>query len=392
MRILAAMLGGVLALAACAHAVHSTLPDGGASTSASAQRASTAYQSYYDFRNNPDGAYPHAALLPFDGYLYGTTTGGGSNSYGTVFNANGNSESVLYSFKGGDDGAHPDAPLILHKGNLYGTTVDGGRYSAGTIFELREGGSRERVIYAFTGGADGANPYSPLLGLKGELYGTTYAGGLYGSGTVFALDSGGRERTLHHFGASSGDGANPYAGVIAPTGALYGTTYFGGAHGQGTVYTVTTSGKERVLHSFGATPSDGTNPRGGLTLLNGMLFGTTYYGGKFGGGSVFKMSLAGDLTVIHSFKGEPDGADPLDVLLPLDGALYGTTYGGGINGCGTVFEITPSGKERVLYAFQGHAHGDGAGPWGGVVKSGQLLYGTASLGGDGVGTIFRISP
>jgi uncharacterized repeat protein (TIGR03803 family) len=343
-----------------------------------------------------DGAWPNAGLFAQAGVLYGTTAGGGPSGDGTVFaSATSGNEHVIYSFKGGSDGANPDAPLIASGRELYGTTEDGGADNAGTVFRIDAAG-KEHVIHGFAGGTDGDNPYAALSRSGGLFYGTTANGGAFGDGTVFAINERGKERVLYSFGASSNDGLNPYANLIIVHGTLYGTTVNGGAYGEGTVFALTKTGVEHLLYSFGAASGDGANPRGGLIFVRGTLYGTTISGGSSGDGTVFGVTTSGAESVLYSFKGPPDGVSPFPGLTVFKGALYGTTYNGGSggcnswNGCGAIFRITTSGQERVLYSFKSNP--DGAHPWGGVVAAGSHLYGAASLGGSGVGTIFRISP
>jgi uncharacterized repeat protein (TIGR03803 family) len=400
MRIFAAAATVAIATTGCTHslpAAPSSAGDSFVRRVSVERRPADGYDSLYKFQNAPDGAYPNAALTLVSGELYGTTAGGGDGFAGTVFTTDpSGSERVIHSFGTGSDGDDPNAPLVAEDGDLYGTTTGGGSRGAGTVFAANAYG-QEHVVYSFTGEPDGNGPYAPLLSYKHLFYGTTYAGGTSDRGAVFAVDEQGRERVVHSFGGPN-DGENPYAGVIAPTGIFYGTTYYGGAYGKGTVFSLTASGHERVVYSFGSSASDGANPRGGLTFLGGMLYGTTCFGGIKSAGTVFKMTLSGEETRLHDFKGEPDGANPFDTLLPIKGVLYGTTYSGGLegacssSGCGTIFEITPSGKELTLYRFLGERDGDGSAPWGGVVQLGNYLYGTASLGGNGIGTIFRIAP
>jgi uncharacterized repeat protein (TIGR03803 family) len=328
--------------------------------------------------------------------LYGTTAGGGPNGDGTVFaSTTSGSERLVYSFKGGSDGANPDAPLFAFGRELYGTTEDGGADNIGTVFKINAAG-KEHVIYSFAGGTDGANPYAGLSRSGRLFYGTTESGGSFGDGTVFAINERGKERVLYSFGASSNDGLNPYANLIAVHGMLYGTTVNGGTYGEGTVFALTRAGVERPLYSFGGASGDGANPRGGLILVKGTLYGTTLSGGSSDYGTVFEVTTSGAESVLYSFEGPPDGVSPFPGLTSARGVLYGTTYDGGSggcgswNGCGAIFKITTSGQERVLYSFKSNP--DGAHSWGGVVAAGDKLYGTASLGGTGVGTIFRISP
>lgn len=225
----------------------------------------------YSFQGGKDGAGPWAGLIDKKGALYGTTYYGGTGNCagsvtgcGTVFrltrSGNNYIESIVYSFQAGNDGAHPEAGLIFdNTGALYGTTASGGPKSDGTVFKLTPAGNgyAESVLYSFTGGSDGGNPYAGLIDVKGVLYGTTWKGGASGRGTVFKLTpfaSGYAESVLHSFTDGIGDGAYPYAGLIDKKGVLYGTTEVGGAFNGGTVFELTpfsASGyTESVLHSF----------------------------------------------------------------------------------------------------------------------------------------------
>ncbi len=152
--------------------------------------------------------------------------------------------------------------------------------------------------------------------------------------------------------------------------------------GYGTVFKITTSGKETVLHSFGGSSrDDGGEPEAGLINLNGTLYGTTSVGGKNATGTVFSITTSGIETLLYSFKvfGSGDGANPEAGLLNVKGTLYGTTSYGGTFGYGTVFSITPSGKETVLHSFGGS--GDGNEPFAGLINVKGTLYGTTTSGG-----------
>jgi uncharacterized repeat protein (TIGR03803 family) len=268
-------------------------------------------------------------------------------------------ERVLHSFKGGTDGAEPVASLIAVDSVLYGTTQlggsgsckYGGRKGCGTVFAVTTAG-KEHVVYRFKGGSDGAFPGAKLILLNGTLYGTTLSGGTNDLGTVFAITPSGRETVLHSFGGGSGDGAYPVAGLVNVNGTLYGTTRGGGANcsasgGCGTVFKITPSGKETVVYGFKRDPKDGENPEAALIDVNGTLYGTTEEGGGNGVGTVFSITPSGTETVLHSFKGQ-DGYHPLAPLVSLSGTLYGTTEIGGsgsgcestANGCGTVFDLS----------------------------------------------------
>ncbi|MFZ0686144.1 MAG: choice-of-anchor tandem repeat GloVer-containing protein [Terriglobales bacterium] len=348
-----------------------------------------------------DGGSSWAGLV-FDkkGNLYGTTSSGGDNLNGTVFEITSGTEKVLYSFGSrSGDGNSPVAGLVIDKkGNLYGTTEDGGEYSEGTVFEITSAGE-ETVLYSFgSRSGDGSYPVAGLvLDTKDNLYGTTSGGGTHGGGTVFEISSAGEETLLYSFGSRSKDGNNPVAGLVFDTrGDLYGTTRLGGEHNEGTVFEITSAGEEKVLHSFGGRSGDGYNPVAGLVFdTKGNLYGTTQLGGEYNDGTVFEITSGGTEKVLHTFAGGAgDGAGPLaGLVFDKKGNLYGTTVNGGADGSGTVFEITSSGTEKLIYSFAGGA-GDGAGPFAGLVfdKSGNL-YGTTINGGAySVGTVFEVTP
>jgi uncharacterized repeat protein (TIGR03803 family) len=398
----------------------------------------------YSFRGGrKDGALPAAGLVADKtGALYGTTQAGGAKNRGTVFKLTpsgpGYTESVLYGFQGGQsDGAWLVAGLIEDKsGALYGTTLEGGVQNdrsgctvspykgCGTVFKLTPSASghayQENILYGFSGyahGYDGFWPYGGLIADKtGALYGTTQWGGSSASlGTVFKLTPTGTGYTeaivytfpLSSSGPSFPDGTNPAAGLLADdSGALYGTTELGGTGacpgfptaGCGVVFKLTPSGSGyalSVLHSF-QSGNDGWWPLAGLIQdASGALYGTTEYGGAANDGTVFKLtpSTSGySESILHAFDGN-DGALPLASLTLDRGALYGTTSSGGNANQGTIFTLTPSGSSySVLYAFQGGS--DGAEPLAGLTRGkAGMLYGTTMTGGaSGAGTVFALKP
>jgi uncharacterized repeat protein (TIGR03803 family) len=262
-----------------------------------------------------DGGYPRAALvLGPNGTLYGTTYYGGSGACndgvglgcGTVFRLVPNGkETVLHSFTGtGGDGSYPQAELLGDpKGDLYGTTEYGGDPTCGnddsgcgTVFKLDNAG-KETVLYTFTWGGDGDYPLAGLVrDAEGNLYGTTAGGGANFWGTVFKLDKGNNETVLYSFCSqgSCADGASPFGGVVRDKeGNLYGTTFRGGASGDGTVFKLSRTGNETVLHSFtgSADGGDGSNPVASLVRdAKGNLYGITQYGGTNNYGTVFELT------------------------------------------------------------------------------------------------------
>jgi|HubBroStandDraft_4_1064222.scaffolds.fasta_scaffold00005_112 uncharacterized repeat protein (TIGR03803 family) len=271
---------------------------GGGGTVFSIQPTGKQEQVLHSFGSGSDGALPFAGLLDVNGTLYGTTRDGGTYGYGTVFSiSTTGTEHVLYSFAGEPDGALPDAGLIDVKGTLYGATANGGSSNCmggcGTVFSISTTGT-EHVLYRFLAGTDGWIPAVSLLDVKGTLYGTTQAGGGHNNpGTVFSVSRTGTEQVLYRFGVGS-DGDRPLSSLINVHGTLYGTTVAGGAYGTatgtgGTVFSIRPSGKhEQVLHSFG-TRSDGEGPEAALIDLNGTLYGTTCCG-ALGDGTVFALS------------------------------------------------------------------------------------------------------
>jgi uncharacterized repeat protein (TIGR03803 family) len=354
----------------------------------------------YSFQGGTDGEFP-AARLSRDaaGNLYGTTSDGGASGSGTVFRLDTNGvESVLYSFTGSPDGSAPLAGLGLDAmGNLYGTTANGGASHTGTVFKLDITG-KETVLHSFAGApTDGSKPLAGLIRDKaGNLYGTTAFTGPFFNGTVYKLDTTGKEILLYSF-LGEPDGCLPAAGLVRDeAGNLYGTTEYGGAFNNGTVFKLDAAGNETVLHSF-AGGQDGYTPAAGLVPDEaGNLYGTTEGGGAFGVfGTVFKLDATGNLTVLHSFGGAPtDGEFPLAGLIrDKAGNLYGTTEVGGAFNNGTVFKVDSTGKETVLHSFAG-SPSDGGFPQGGLIldKAGNL-YGTTGKGGaSNLGTIFKLSP
>jgi uncharacterized repeat protein (TIGR03803 family) len=386
------------------------------------------YNVLYNFTGGSDGYGPYSALIADNaGNLYGTTPNGGAYNWGTVFELSPHpdgtwTQNVLYSFTGGTDGSYPDHPSLFMDphGNLYGTTYGGGGSGTcqdtgdgcGTVFKLTpnsDGSWTEKVLYAFSGGADGGSPQATLIADRsGNLYGTTTAGGAYSVGTVFRLGrkNGGdwTETVLYSF-TGGNDGANPWIGVIFDTsGNLYGTTVFGGKRGGGVAFKLTPTADgawaESVLHTFtGGT--DGMFPDQARLIFdkNGNLYGTTNQGGAYGWGTAYRLSRSSGASwlfkVVHQFTGSDDGGSPnAGLIMDSSGNFYGTTTGGAIGG-GVVFELSKSltgeWTDEVLYQFTGG--GDGGQPWAGLLlDSSGNLYGTTRSGGQyGAGVVFKIS-
>jgi len=312
-------------------------------------------------------------LIDVNGTLYGTTAGGGAgdnrNGAGTIYALDPKTGklSLVYSFctqQNCTDGALPESDLLAVNGLVYGTTDVGGSAAfcqgpytgCGVAFSFDPSSGKERVLYRFCKRklcADGSRPVGPLIEVNGKLYGTTAWGGKgsgcgdtgEGCGVVFALDPAtGVETVLHTFGGEL-DGGTPCAGLIYTNGLLYGTTRYGGGYahchdyqdGCGTVFSVDPdSGAEKILHAFTGDGSDGQYPMAGLTALNGTLYGTTASGGAHGSGAVFAVNpVTGKEKVVYSFCSLShcaDGSAPMATLAQIKGRLYGTTETGGAGG------------------------------------------------------------
>ena len=252
------------------------------------------------------------------------------------------------------------------------------------------------VLYNFSGPPNGEYPYAGVVrNAAGNLYGTASQGGsgncYQGCGMVFKIDHTGKETVLHSFTGGS-DGGYPYPGLIEdPAGDLYGTTFSGGSTGSGTVFKLTKSGKETVLHDFKGP--EGCQPIASLLRdSDGNFYGTTNACGSYTWGTVFKMNKTGEVTALHSFSG-PDGASPYwsSVVMDAKGNLYGTTNQGGPYNWGAVFKLNKSGKITVLHTFAGGTQ-DGCYPTGTpTLDTHGDLYGMAECGANNAGVIWRVS-
>jgi uncharacterized repeat protein (TIGR03803 family) len=377
------------------------------------------------FSGGSDGSQPSGLIRdPVTNNLYSVASLGGDLSCsaplgcGIVFKVDqAGVFTVLYSFKGGeDDGQEPIGSLIEDEaGNLYGTTETGGTGcvgrggdGCGTVFKLDTAG-KETILYKFTGsGKDGDDGEFPVEGMARDT-----AGNLFGTAgeVLFKLDPSGTETVVHTF-RDEEDGGSPMGNLVMDANDnIYGTTYGGGAgcieehkyHGCGLVYKMTETGVETILHNF--HKGYGINPGAGVILdSTGTLWGTTTSTGgndfRFRYGTVFKLTGTHEV-VLHKFGTGGDGQTPEASLIRDDkGNLYGTTTAGGKYGKGTVFKLTESGKETILYSFcaqQGCT--DGSTPSASVRRDSEgNLYGTTVWGGGtgcegmGCGTVWKLTP
>jgi uncharacterized repeat protein (TIGR03803 family) len=384
----------------------------------------------YSFNGSPDAEYASTDLaVDSAGNLYGTSVLGGDFGSGTVFrlspSGGGWTENVLYSFTSGPDGGQPYGGVTLDaQGNIYGTAVVGGtggscvESGCGVVWKLSNSGGSwsQRVIHDFTGGEDGYGAGGPVvLDDLGNLYGMTPTGGGFGLGVVYRLAPGSNDDwtlTVIHTFTGGDDGGAGSAGrlLVDDDGSIYGVATVGGKYGAGTIFRLTPAADgpwtQATLYSFKGQP-DGVFPYGGLVRdASGNLYGTTYYGGTMGFGTVYGLFPENGgwrEQVLHSFTGGRDGAFSIShLLLDSRGSLYGTTSEGGNPGCscGTIFKLSPTrsplGKRRwnmrVVHQFEGTP--DGSFSYNGLAADSKgVFYGTTVHGGeDGDGVIYRFRP
>jgi len=352
----------------------------------------------YSFTENSIGFFPEGGLMQAsNGSFYGIAYTGGSPGNGTVFRMDTNGVvTLVYAFPNGSsgnnppNGANPFAPLIQGtNGLLYGTAVWGGASGDGTVFRMTTNGTGV-AAWSLIAATTGSLPYAGLVqGQDGNFYGTAHNGGTDGYGTVFKLTSGGALTALHTF--NNQDGAYPDPTLVqGGDGNFYGATYGGGTNSSGTIFKITPAGVFKSLFSFDNT--NGATPLAPLVEdSSGNFYGTTYAGGAYGAGTVFKLSGDGVFTTLYSFTGGDDGDHCSDgLLLASDGNLYGATQFGGLYGFGTVFRISVDGTLATLVQFDGY---QGAAAFGTLIQGiDGNLYGITDFGGtNGVGAIFRLS-
>lgn len=371
----------------------------------SAAGLAQSFQVVHDFSGQADGANPlNGLMVSSTGVMYGTANSGGAYFNGAVFSFSNGKFTRIHSFEGGKDGAQPQSFLIEDKsGNLYGTTSAGGAYGDGTVYRIS--GTTETVLYSFGSHLhDGSAPEAGLaLDSAGNLYGTTTKGGTPGRGTVFMLvrSTNGTftEKILHNFGADP-DGSAPVAGVTLDSyGNLYGTTSEGGAYGYGTVFELkkASSWAETILHSF-ENLGDGATPYAGLIAgPSGTFFGAATDGGQQGGGTVFKLTPTDskwNFSVLTSIPGWGVSGSFRNLMFDGANTIYATTHCDGNDRSGTVYKLAlVNGKwvYTLLYTFTGG--NDGKFVFSNLVLSGAKLYGTSNIGGTHEkGVIFEVNP
>ncbi len=349
-----------------------------------------------------DGCDPESAPIAVGQKLYGTTSCGGRFGNGTIYTMDRRDKvRDFHDFE--KDGDAPVSQLLLVGQTLYGTTYSGGKAGNGTVYSIDAKTGKELWYYSFKGTPDGAHPNGGLLDLNGSLYGTTASGGAPCSssgnecGTVFTISTSGTERVIYSFQGGD-DGAGPIGTLTNADGALYGTTQGDETGETGTVFSVTPYGVERALHAFSGSANDGLYPTGNLIFSRGKLYGTTELGGATDKGTAYSITTSGHFKIVHNFGGiyGGDGWWPDAGLTISDGKFFGTTdkggnYNcGGEDGCGVVYVLKANGDEKVIHSFAGGSGGNE--PTAPLLASGRALYGTTAEGGSrNFGIIFSIT-
>ncbi|HEU5124244.1 MAG TPA: choice-of-anchor tandem repeat GloVer-containing protein [Verrucomicrobiae bacterium] len=317
------------------------------------------------------------------------------------------------------EGANPAAGLGLLDGVLFGTTLNGGAQGAGTTFSVSLDGTNFNLLHSFTAVPDVNHPQGQLLPAENQFFGTGFAGGNNEAGAVFVADTNGSVLVLRNFSKVNPDaetnsgGASPVGTLVMADARLFGTASAGGAAGNGTIFSMNTNGTDfSVLHDFSLLDSqsgtniDGAAPWDGLILSGNKLFGIASAGGAGGCGVVFSIETNGNnFTTLHSFSpmnfmtaSNADGAIPYGGLVLSNGIIYGTTFAGGSEGRGTIFSLQTNGSDfTALHHFSAtdpvtRTNVDGVSPASGLILSSNILYGTASSGGAGAaGTVFSFN-
>lgn len=343
-----------------------------------------------------------------DGNIYGTPTFGGASGEGLVFKLTPDGTfTTVHNFDGADGWGPTGQLLLTTAGSFYGITMWGGSTGCGgsgcgTIFKMTAKG-KVKTLHSFSG-PDGEGPLMGLVqGSDGDFYGTTGNGGdgagcPYGNGcgAIFKMSAAGKLTTIYSFCSQLNcpDGQWPDGFILGSDGDFYGVTSGGGANDGGTVFKISPQGALTTLYSFCAQAhcADGGDPTSSLVQgADGNFYGTTEQGGNiFDGGTVFRITPAGELTTLYSFCSQsncPDGAAPASgpLVQAADGNFYGVTETGGSifacygYGCGTVFKITPAGTLTTLHSFD---YTDGLWPFGGLFQATNgKFYGTTNSGG-----------
>jgi uncharacterized repeat protein (TIGR03803 family) len=353
----------------------------------------------HSFDAASEGTSTAALMQAPDGLFYGVNRFDGPHGRGTLFRMTPNGTlTVLHAFTGGADGGRPGGPLVEGPdGHLYGTAAEGGLHTYGVAFRITLDGSLS-VLHAFGATADaGRGPGALTRSADGDFYGTSCAGGAANAGSVFRMTATGEVTPLYAF-TNGADGRCPGGLLMASDGMLYGVAS-GGPLGEGVAFRMTPAGAFLKIHDYVRSVEGGAPGPLLQSRFDGLLYGTTNTTGgpfNFTSGTVYRMTTAGDVQVLHTFgNSQYGGMYPVGRLVEgTDGNFYGVTSHGGLpysyyTTSGTIFRITRDGTHTVLRLFRGQP--DGMNPQTGLLQASDgHLYGSATGGFSGQGMIFRL--
>ncbi|HMQ67692.1 MAG TPA: T9SS type A sorting domain-containing protein [Ignavibacteria bacterium] len=349
------------------------------------------YTKLFDFLDIPSGRTPNGSLISDGTFMYGMTSLGGENGFGTIFKImpDGSNFIKILDFNGVANGREPIGSLYYDGTFLYGVTQKGGTNDFGTVFKILPDGNGFLKLKDFTGMPDGWRPkFCTLVSDGTYLYGTTIAGGTNDFGSVFKIKPDGSDYSIILNISGGLNGENIYGSLILDGTYLYGMTELGGSNGVGTIFKIITDGTGYLkLFDFQSVLS-GSVPLGSLYLDGGYLYGMTSLGGTNNEGVIFKIMTDGTgFTKLLDFDGT-NGGSPYGSLILQGTFLYGLTSSNGANNAGTLFKINTDGSGFVtIKDFIGT---DGTFPFGSLITEGNFLYGMTSGGGQfGRGTIFK---
>jgi uncharacterized repeat protein (TIGR03803 family) len=353
--------------------------------------ASAQFTNLFDFAGTSNGESPYGSLISDGTYLYGMTIGGGINNLGTIFKImpDGTGFNKLFDFDT-TSGSQPFGELLFDGTFLYGMTNNHGANGYGTIFKIMPDGTAFDKLLDFDGISNGSSPEGSLISDGTFLYGMTHTGGISDEGTIFKImpDGTGYIKLLdfNYLNGSSPTGSLFFDGTF-----LYGTTVYGGTSYYGTIFKIMPNGAGfTTLFDFASTTNI-HSPTSTLISDGTFLYGTTFLGGTYNNGTIFKIMPNGTgFTKLIDFDGTTIGRTPYASLI-FDGTfLYGVTYLGGPSLFGVLYKIMPNGTGyTILYDF---TIPTGYFAYGSLLHFGTSIYGMTRQGGaNNLGTIFKFS-
>lgn len=349
--------------------------------------------------SHADSTQETPRLLVVGNTIFGATRSGGSEKKGTLYRigVDGTGFTALHDFTGTPgDGRNPTGALTTDGDAIFGLTTYGGKDKGGIVFRVNKDGTGYNILHNFYGWVyDGDNPFAGLTADNGFLYGLSSRGGTNDAGVIFRLGKTGNNfALLHHFTGDRADGGTPFGSLLLASNVFYGVTNAGSQRNKGVLFRINQDGSGyQILHRFTGNSEDGANPTGTPVLIGNQLFGLTTAGGACDKGTLYRIGTDGTgFTLLRSFGLNPnDGEDPQASLLVVGNTLVGSTRSGGRD-AGVIFQVNTTGKDfTVLHRFDSQDNTDGAEPYGDLILVGETLYGLTRTGGNGAGVLFRLN-